>query len=107
MNTVEKVARAIETAFQCEKCEALVSVNSVTLDCGCVYPIWRAASPHNQARAALTALREPSEGMVEAMHRTYERHGQSGGLRASRLSDDQLRATYQAAIDQALSEGEG
>jgi hypothetical protein len=95
MNTVEKVAKAIARSYiaadhQDDAVDRLVEEQ---------WTEWVA-----EARAALTALREPSEGMVEAMHRAYERHGQSGGLRASRLSDDQLRATYQAAIDYALSE---
>lgn len=58
---------------------------------------------HALARAALEAMREPTEGMVEAAIRLY-RHGNTEQF--NNIMRDTVREYFAAAIDAALKEGE-
>ena len=84
MTPIEKAARAV-CADECD-----VARHGPDR-CDCKW--WTAHVP--AVRAALTAIREPSEAMVEAM-RVASGH---------QISRTDLRLAYVAAIDAALKEG--
>lgn len=54
--------------------------------------------------ALLAAVREPSEGVVEAANRAYERHGQTGDLRTQRVSNGAIVAIWTAMLDALAQE---
>jgi hypothetical protein len=90
---IERVARAMENAYQCRACGALIRGERPGEPC-CERPSWVEASPELKARAAIEAMREPTEDMVsEAVGRNEE------------LGRVTAESAYRAMIDAALAEG--
>jgi hypothetical protein len=103
MSTVEKVSRAIARARGMDP-----DATSVTAFEGAprACRVWESLIP--SARAALTALREPSEGMVEAGDEAMRKDGLDWSLEPGEgLDGVDSRPSWRAMINQALSEGEG
>jgi hypothetical protein len=93
MNTVEKVARAIWKRERDSKVHA---------------EPFRLSQYEADARAALTALREPSEGMVEAGDEAMRKDGLDWSMEPGEgLDGVDSRPSWRAMINHALSEGEG
>lgn len=96
MTLVEKIIEAIDQAYECRECGTLVAIGGRHItDCDCARPSWDAASTKNKAIAALRAMREPTEGMLDAA--IYEE---------SNLTALGHTQVWQAMIDQAIKEGE-
>ncbi len=100
MDMVERVARAMEAALRDDK-TLIVYVGStggetVLVDGDVDFRLL--------ARAAMQALREPTEEMLDVMHGEIEIEVNTLESRASILND---RVVYRAMIDAALTSSEG
>ena len=93
MTMIEKVARAIRDAFPHQMVGSRPKPTWDQLSDG-DREVWR-----NMARAALAAMRVPTEGMIEAGHAPWAKFGKDAAVRPSEIAD-----LWENMIDFALAE---